>query len=102
MTLTLHQLNTLDQDDFIMALNSLFEGPPWIVAQAWRVRPFSSLEHLQQAVCTIMYTAPIEQQVELLQAHPDLVGRDALAGVLSPASTSEQATAGLNSLTPEE
>jgi len=49
-----------------------------------------------------MYHAPVEQQVALLQAHPDLVGRAAQAGTLTPESSREQAAAGLNRLTPEE
>ncbi len=84
------------------ALGSLFEGPPWIARQAWSARPFTSLTHLHQALCKVMYDAPIKQQIALLQAHPDLVGRAALAGTLSSASTSEQAAAGLNQLTPKE
>jgi OHCU decarboxylase len=100
--LTLHEINNLDQENFTTALSSLFEGPPWIVAQAWSTRPFSSLEQFYQALCQIMYNASTEQQVALLRAHPDLVGRAALAGTLSPESTSEQAAAGLDHLSPEE
>ncbi len=100
--LTLQEINALDQDDFVKKLSVLFEGPPWIVAQTWHARPFTSLEHLHQALCAVMYNAPVEQQVELLQAHPDLVGRAALAGTLTPASTNEQAAAGLDRLSPEE
>src|SRR5260370_35500702 len=100
--LTLQEINALDQDDFVKKLSVLFEGPPWIVAQAWHARPFRSLEHLHQGLCAVMYNAPVEQQVELLQAHPDLVGRAALAGTLTPASTNEQAAAGLDRLSPEE
>ena len=100
--LTLQKINALDQDDFVKALNVLFEGPPWIVMQAWRARPFTSLEHLHQALCAVMYNAPVEQQVVLLRAHPDLVGRAALAGTLTSASTSEQAAAGLDRLSPQE
>ena len=99
---TLQQINALDQDEFIKELSVLFEGPPWIVAQAWQARPFTSLEHLHQALCAVMYKAPVEQQVELLRAHPDLVGRAALAGTLTTASTNEQAAAGLDWLSPEE
>jgi 2-oxo-4-hydroxy-4-carboxy-5-ureidoimidazoline decarboxylase len=99
---TLQEINALDQDDFVKKLSVLFEGPPWIVAQAWHALPFTSLEHLHQALCAVMYNAPVEQQVELLQAHPDLVGRAALAGTLTPASTNEQAAAGLDRLSPEE
>jgi 2-oxo-4-hydroxy-4-carboxy-5-ureidoimidazoline decarboxylase len=100
--ITLQEINVLDENAFIHTLSGLFEGPPWIVTQAWSSRPFTSLEQLYQALCTIMYQAPIEQQIALLNAHPDLVGRAALAGTLTPASTSEQASAGLDHLTTEE
>lgn len=100
--LTLQQINALDHDRFVQALGGLFEGPPWIVEQAWRARPFGSVAGLHEALYTVMYQAPREQQVALIQAHPDLVGRAALAGTLSPASTGEQAAAGLDRLSPEE
>ena len=100
--LTLQAINTLDQDDFVKSLSVLFEGPPWIVEQAWHTRPFTNLEHLHQALCAVMYNAPVDQQVALLRAHPDLVGRAALAGTLTPASTNEQAAAGLDRLSPAE
>jgi 2-oxo-4-hydroxy-4-carboxy-5-ureidoimidazoline decarboxylase len=100
--MTLQEINTLDQERFVMAFGSLFEGPPWIVRQAWHARPFNSLTHLHEALCTVMYHAPVEQQVALIQAHPDLVGRAALAGTLTPESTNEQASVGLDRLSPEE
>lgn len=100
--LSLSEVNTLDQEQFVTVLGSLFEGPPWIVTQAWYARPFTSLTQLHQALCEVMYHAPIEQQVALIEAHPDLVGRAALAGRLTPASTSEQASAGLDRLSQEE
>ncbi|HEY4385418.1 MAG TPA: 2-oxo-4-hydroxy-4-carboxy-5-ureidoimidazoline decarboxylase [Ktedonobacteraceae bacterium] len=99
---SLQEINALDEDAFVQALAGLFEGSPWIVAQAWPMRPFHTLDQLYQALCSIMYQAPQEQQIALLRAHPDLVGRAALAGTLSPASTDEQAAAGLNRLTAEE
>jgi OHCU decarboxylase len=43
-----------------------------------------------------------EKQLALIRAHPDLVGRLALAGQLTRESTGEQASAGLGNLTPEE
>ena len=100
--LTLQQINTLDHERFVTALGSLFEGLPWIVRQAWQARPFTSLTDLHQALCEVMYHASSEQQVALIQAHPDLVGRAALAGTLTPESTSEQASAGLDRLSPDE
>ena len=100
--ITLQEINSFDQLHFIEALGPLFEGPPWIVEDAWQHRPFATLNNLYQTLCTIMYEASVEQQVELLRAHPDLVGRAALAGTLSPSSTDEQAAAGLANLSPEE
>jgi OHCU decarboxylase len=99
---TLREINTLDRDGFVAALGGLFEGPPWIVAAAWDARPFASREQLHQVLCAVMRAAPVERQVALIQAHPDLVGRAALAGRLGAASTGEQAAAGLDRLAPEE
>jgi OHCU decarboxylase len=100
--LTLPEINSFDQARFTAELASLFEGPPWIVNEAWLARPFTTLEQLHQALCHVMYHAPIELQEALLLAHPDLVDRAALAGTLSPASTNEQASAGLDRLSPDE
>jgi OHCU decarboxylase len=100
--LTLATVNTLDRDAFLAALGGLFEGPPWIVEQAWARRPFATRAALHQALCAEMRAAPEERQVAFLRAHPDLVGRAALAGTLSPASAGEQAAAGLDALTPDE
>jgi len=100
--MTLDEINKLEKEAFVQTLAGLFEGRPWIVARAWSKRPFASLEALHQTLCSIMYEASPGQQVALLCAHPDLVGRAALAGTLSPASTGEQAAAGLDRLTPTE
>src|SRR5437762_12841381 len=100
--IALQEINALDRDTFIYTLAGLFEGSPWIITQAWHSHPFTSREQLYQTLCAIMYQAPVEQQTTLLRAHPDLVGRAALAGTLSPASTNEQAAAGLDRLTSEE
>lgn len=101
-TLTLAELNAMDRDAFTAALAGLFEGPPWIVVEAWDARPFASRRALHAALLHVMEAAPQERKVALIRAHPDLVGRAALAGTLSPASTAEQATAGLDRLSPDE
>jgi OHCU decarboxylase len=100
--ITLAEINTLEQEAFVQALGGLFEGPPWIVASAWSKRPFASVEAFYHILCSLLYEAPVEQQEALLNAHPDLVGRAALAGTLSLASTGEQAAAGLDRLTASE
>ncbi len=100
--LTLQEINAFDQDMFVERLGELFEGSPWIVVETWHNHPFISIDHLYTTLCTVMYNAPVERQIVLLKSHPDLVGRAALAGTLSLASTHEQASAGLDDLSPEE
>lgn len=100
--LSLREINDFEREQFIAALNPLFEGPPHIIEQAWQRRPFESRDQLYQELCTILFQSSEEQLVALLRAHPDLVGRAALAGTLSPSSTGEQATAGLDRLSPSE
>ena len=100
--MAINQVNGLDRERFVARLGFLFEGSPWIAEQAWSARPFDSVTRLHHALCAVMYGAPVERQLALIRAHPDLVGRAALAGTLTPASTQEQASAGLDRLTPEE
>jgi OHCU decarboxylase len=99
---TIAELNDLNQEGFVRRLGFLFEGSPWIAAEAWIDRPFTSRDDLQQKLFAVVARAPIEKQVALIAAHPDLVGRAALAGILTKESTAEQAAAGLdpNRLTP--
>jgi 2-oxo-4-hydroxy-4-carboxy-5-ureidoimidazoline decarboxylase len=100
--ITIREINSLDRDDFVQRLGSVFESSPWIAARAWEARPFKSVEQLHAAMCAVMYGASTEQKVALIGAHPDLVGRAALAGTLGAESTREQASAGLDRLSPEE
>lgn len=99
---TLDEINGWDQDTFEARLGFLFEGSPSIAREGWAARPFASLDALHQALCQVMYDAPVERQLALIRAHPDLVGRAALAGTLTPESNREQAAAGLDRLTDEE
>jgi OHCU decarboxylase len=100
--LTLEQLNSADQATFVALVGWVFEGSPWVAAGAWAARPFADREALHRALGAAMGAAPEAQQIALIQAHPDLVGRAARAGTLTPESTREQAAAGLDRLTAEE
>ena len=99
---TLSEINSLERDAFIAALGELYEGPPWIVTEAYSARPFESLNDLHAALDTVMWRAPRQIQLQLLRAHPDLVGKAARSGTLSAPSSHEQAAAGLYQLTDEE
>ncbi len=99
---SLHEVNSLDQEAFIALLGPLFEQSPWVAAEAWAARPFANLTGLHAALCAAMFSATAEWQIALIRAHPDLVGRAALAGTLTPDSRGEQASAGLDRLTRDE
>jgi OHCU decarboxylase len=100
--IALAAVNQLSRDEFVTALGPLFEGSPWIAEATWPARPFASLDQLHQALCATMYAAPLERQIALIQAHPDLAGKAAIAGELTAESTREQSSAGLDQLSPAE
>jgi len=100
--LTVDEVNDLDQRRFVERFGSLYESSPWVAEEAWRGRPFGDLRELHEAFARAVYEAPRERQMDLIQAHPDLAGKAAVAGELTPESTSEQASAGLDRLTPQE
>lgn len=99
---TFARLNALSRDEFVRIVGPVFEHSPWIAEATWSKRPFSSVEGLHRALCEFVTSAGEEKQLALIRAHPDLVGRAALAGTLTPQSTNEQASAGLDALQPEE
>jgi 2-oxo-4-hydroxy-4-carboxy-5-ureidoimidazoline decarboxylase len=100
--MTLAGLNSLSRDEFVRIVGSVFEHSPWIAEATWPKRPFASVEELHRALCQTVADADEEKQVALIRAHPDLVGKLALAGQLTKESTSEQASAGLDKLSPQE
>jgi 2-oxo-4-hydroxy-4-carboxy-5-ureidoimidazoline decarboxylase len=102
VTRSLAELNQTTQDDFIAAVGHAFEHSAWIAAQAWHARPFTSIEQLHEVMTGIMWAAPDSDQWALIQAHPDLAGKAAIAGTLSRDSVREQSSAGLDRLSPEE
>jgi OHCU decarboxylase len=100
--ISLQELNHADPATFAARLDWVFEGAPGFVARAADGRPFADVDALHRALVAAMERAAPAEQVALIRAHPDLVGRAALAGTLTPESTREQAAAGLDRLTPEE
>jgi len=98
----LTQINSLSREDFVCVIGPVFEDSPWVADATWSKRPFKSLDLLHGALCKTVQTSTEAKQVDLIRAHPDLAGRAAQSGTLTPASTSEQTSAGLNKLSDEE
>ena len=86
-----------------MALfGGVFEDSPWIAREAWEARPFGSVDALHEQLVWVVEHAPRAARLELIRAHPELAGRAAIAGALTPESTREQSAAGLDRLTPAQ
>jgi 2-oxo-4-hydroxy-4-carboxy-5-ureidoimidazoline decarboxylase len=101
-TLTLERVNAMPLPAFLAALGGVFEHSPWIAEQAFSARPFASVAALHEAMVNAVKRAPRERQLALLNAHPELAGKEAQAGALTSSSTAEQASAGLNALNREQ
>ena len=91
-------LNALAGMDFITLAGPVFEHSPWVAEAVVEQRPFPNLEALHSAMCGAVREASAEQQLALIRAHPDLVGR----AVLTAESQGEQAASGLLDLRPDE
>ena len=101
-SVSLSKLNEFDRALFTEVCGPCFEGSPWVAERAWEYRPFASREGLHGSLVRVMLEAAIKEQLALISAHPDLVGKLARDGGLSRESRAEQRAAGLESLEPEE
>lgn len=96
--MTLAELNRCDRPAFGEALGGIFENSPWVADHTFGHRPFRDVEQLHAEMCAAVRHAGREPCLALIRAHPDLAGRLALVGEVSPESAREQAAAGLNRL----
>ena len=95
-------LNGLSREGFLRVIGPVFEHSPWIAELTWAKRPFKSAGALHRALCGTVLASDAPRKLALIRAHPDLAGRAARAGTLTPASTREQASGGLDQLNAEE
>lgn len=100
--ITLEEVNGLDREEFVARFGSIYEHSPWVAEAAFGERPFGSLSEMHAAFARTVHEARPELQMTLIKAHPDLAGKAAMAGELTPESAREQSSAGLDRLSPEE
>src|SRR5262245_43614799 len=99
---SLLKLDSFSHADFVRVVGPVFEHSPWIAEATWSKRPFATVAQLHRVLCDTVVNAGEEKQLALIRAHPDLVGKLALTGQLTPESTGEQSSAGLDKLSAEE
>jgi 2-oxo-4-hydroxy-4-carboxy-5-ureidoimidazoline decarboxylase len=99
---SLEVLNGGTRTAFIDALGDIFEHSPWVAEAAAGGRPFPALAALYDRLSAALLGAGADQQLAVIKAHPDLAGKAARAGTLTPESTAEQASAGLDRLSDDD
>jgi 2-oxo-4-hydroxy-4-carboxy-5-ureidoimidazoline decarboxylase len=94
-------LQALDHAGFVARLGGVVEHSPWVVERAWVQAPFTSFSALFETLCQCIHDATRPEQIALLRVHPELAGREAEAGTMTPDSSAEQARLGLMALSPQ-
>ena len=95
----------LERGAFVVRFGHVFEHSPWIAEAAFDAGlpdDAGTAEGLHRALCAVLRAASEDRKRALINAHPDLAGRLSRAGALTAESTTEQASAGLDSLTEAE
>lgn len=95
----------MSEEDFVAAFGNVVEHSPWVAQRAFALElgpAQDGASGLHNALCRVLRAASDTERLGVLKAHPDLAGRLAAAKRLTPESTSEQASAGLDALTDQE
>ena len=89
----------------MLRYGGVYEHSPWIAEQAWEsgLGPIhDSVEGLSEAMRDVVDTADVKSKLGLIRAHPDLAGKAAVRGELTPESSDEQASAGIDQCSNDE
>jgi OHCU decarboxylase len=98
----LDDVNAMSREQFVATFGRLFQGPTWVVENAYAQRPFADTSALRTAFQEALFAATPEQQLELMHAYPALAGETVCDGEAGEASTLDQASAGLTHLGEED
>jgi 2-oxo-4-hydroxy-4-carboxy-5-ureidoimidazoline decarboxylase len=99
------QPQALSRAAFVALYGAIYEHSSWIaeaVFDSGLTEDHQTVEGLQAAMAAVVEAAPQARRLALLRAHPDLAGRLAIRGELTPQSAAEQAAAGLRDCSPAE
>lgn len=98
MRIPLSEINAMPAGQFVARLGNVFEHSAWVAERAASMRPFPDVSALHSAMTGALAAASGEEQLALIRAHPELAGREAVAGSLTVDSGSEQGRLGLLAL----
>ena len=102
---TLSQISIFSPAEFSSVFGAVYEHSPWIAERAFALKPangFASRAAVHAALVATVQSASEDEKVKLLNAHPELAGKEAAEGTLTRESTREQAAAGLSAMTAQD
>ena len=67
--------DALEREPFARHLAGAVEHAPWVAQRAWARRPFGDVQGLARAMEAEILGAPRDEQLGLLNGHPELAGR---------------------------
>lgn len=96
--------STLDRPAFVAAYGGIYEHSPWVAEAVYDVGvgEADTPAALASRMAAVVDDASEAAKRALLQAHPELAGKLAVAGALTADSAAEQAGAGLDRCTAAE
>ena len=100
--ISLAALNAATNDKFMRVLGDVVEHSPWVAERAFAMRPYLSIDDLNAKLMACIRETGRAEQIELFNRHPELAGREAVAGEMTENSTGEQGRLGLTRLPPEQ
>lgn len=95
----------MDRDAFVARFGGIYEHSPFIAERVWDAEMgavHDTPTGLAGRMAQMFRASGDDERLGVLQAHPDLAGKLALAKRLTADSTAEQASAGLDALTDAE
>ena len=95
-------VRAMDHGTFVATFGRIVEHAPWVAEAAWQRGPFADRGRLHAAMVQTIEAAEPMAQLALIRGHPDLAGRAAIRGELTPASREEQASSGIDRCSPAE
>lgn len=102
MSGVMDRVNAFSAMRFVEMFGPLYEHSPWIAQRAYAHAPFADVQAMQAAMRAELDRADDAEKMALIRAHPELAQRMGVDPTLTSASAAEQASAGLDRLTPEE
>lgn len=94
----IERINAFTPAEFSAAFGKVYEHSSWIAERAFAQRPFAGDTALLLVLWGVVQSASPQEQLTLLNAHPELAGKEAQTGTLTEASSHEQGVAGLGAL----